>query len=549
MDTIMRGLPFVTTYMDDVLIHSSSEEIHSSHLEQVLHRLQKAGLTLRGNKCQIGLPEVAFLGHVFSGAGVMPDKAKVKTVEEWPTPNTAKEVQQFLGLASYYRRFVSRFADIAAPLHYLTQKDVQFCWTKECNESFQCLKRSLTEAPILAFPHFDLHASPFILQTDASAGGLGAILQQDGHVIAYASRVLNKAECNYSVIQRECLAAVYGMKQFRHYLLGRPFELWTDHEPLKWLANQKLEGMLGRWALALQEYSFTVVYRRGSQNTNADALSRRRETGMATLPTAVTRADMQTPLSDILAAQKQDQVIKLVAQALKLSSHPATIDWRKPSLRRYSQLWAQLLLKDGIVWRHYTPGPTSDAVTVPVLPAALQKEALQQCHDSPQAGHQGAQKTLYRLRRMAYWVNMAQDVECHCRECTVCQQTKPTMPMRVQMTNVPIGRPWQMIAMDILEVPVSSNNNRYLLVVQDYFTKWADARPLPDQTASRITTELVDLFTTYGVPEIVHSDQGRNFESAIFQQVLKAFGVKKTRTTAYHPQGDGMVERFNCTLL
>ena len=160
------------------IIHSSSEEIHSSHLEQVLHRLQKAGLTLRGNKCQIRLPEVAFLGHVFSGAGVKPHNAKVKTVEEWPTPNTAKVVQQFLGLASYYRRFVSRFADIAAPLHHLhvAQKDVQFCWTKECNESFQCLKRSLTEAPILAFPNFDLHASPFILQTDASAGGLGAIL-------------------------------------------------------------------------------------------------------------------------------------------------------------------------------------------------------------------------------------------------------------------------------------------------------------------------------------------------------------------------------------
>ena len=116
------------------------------------------------------------------------------------------------------------------------------------------MKRSLTEAPILA--HFDLHASPFILQTDASAGGLGAILKQDGNVIAYASCVLNKAECNYNVIQRECLAAVYGMKQFTHYLLGRPFELWTDHEPLKWLANQKLEGLLGRWALALQEYSF-----------------------------------------------------------------------------------------------------------------------------------------------------------------------------------------------------------------------------------------------------------------------------------------------------
>ena len=144
---------------------------------------------------------------------------------------------------------MSRFADIAAPLHHLTQKDVQFC-----------LKRSLTEAPILVLPHFDLHARPFILQTDASAGGLSAILQQDGHVIAYASRVLNKAECKHSVIQRECLAAVYVMKQFRHYLLGRPFELWTDHEPLKWLANQKLEEC---WnvgpALALQEWFYSCV--------------------------------------------------------------------------------------------------------------------------------------------------------------------------------------------------------------------------------------------------------------------------------------------------
>ena len=133
------------------------------------------------------------------------------------------------------------------------------------------MQRVYQEAPILVFPHFDLQASHFVLQTDASAGGLGAILQQNGHAIDYASCVLNKAECNYSVIQRECLAAVCGMKQFRHYLLGRPFEHWTNHEPLMWLTNQ---GMLGHWPLALQEYSFTVVYCRGSQNTNADALSR-----------------------------------------------------------------------------------------------------------------------------------------------------------------------------------------------------------------------------------------------------------------------------------
>ncbi|KAL5477567.1 hypothetical protein EMCRGX_G024380 [Ephydatia muelleri] len=144
---------------------------------------------------------------------------------------------------------------------------------------------------------------------------------------------------------------------------------------------------------------------------------------------------------------------------------------------------------------------------------------------------------------------MAQDVERHCRECVTCQKSKLPMPMRSPLTNIPIGRPWQIIVIDILEVPVSTKNSRYLLVIQDYFTKWADARPLPDRTAIRITAKLVKLFCTYGIPEIVHSDQGRNFESSIVQSTLDAFGVQKSHTTPYHPQGDGMVERFNHSLL
>ena len=146
-------------------------------------------------------------------------------------------------------------------------------------------------------------------------------------------------------------------------------------------------------------------------------------------------------------------------------------------------------------------------------------------------------------------MNMAQDMERHCRECVTCQKSKLPMPMRSPLTNIPIGRPWQIIVIDILEVPVSTKNSRYLLVIQDYFTKWADARLLPDRTAIRITAKLVKLFCTYGIPEIVHSDQGRNFESSIVQSTLDAFGVQKSHTTPYHPQGDGMVERFNHSLL
>ena len=528
----------MTTYIDDVLIHSANEEEHKHHLSAIFSRLKTAGLTLRGRKCQIGMPQVTYLGHVFCAAGVTPDETKVKAVMEWPTPSSATEVRQFLDLASYYRKFICHFSDIAAP-HKLTQKDNPFFWTADCEAAFRTLKSKLTSATVLTYPRFDKRASHFVLQTDARAIGLGAILQQDGYVIGYATRVLSKSEANYSVIQRECLALVYGMKQFRHYLLGRPFQLWTDHEPLQWLSGQKMKGLLCRWALALQEYDFRIVYRKASLNTNADALSRRKGPELI----ATTRIDAGLSTVQIHEAQRSDEVLSQLYRALKMSQRcPNGGNWRRPPLRRYNQLWSQLILKDNVVCRQYTPGPTSETITVPVLPKCLHREALLMAHDSSMAGHQGVEKTLDRLRHSGYWFSMLQDVEQHCQQGMTCQKHKPTAPMRAPLVNVPIGKPWQMVAVDILEVPVSPNNNRYLLEIQDYFTKWAEARPLPDQTAARITHKLMEVFTNYGFPDIVHSDQGRNFESTVFHQTLEAFGVHKSRTTAYHPQGDGLVE-------
>lgn len=191
----------------------------------MFQRLRTARLTLRGTKCHIGLSEVTYLGHVFSESGMKPDDTKLKVVRNWPPPTDVTAVRQFLGLASYYRRYIPGFASIAAPLHSLTQKGVSFVWTSECQQSFDALKQKLVKSPVLTYPRFDSRAPQFMLYTDASNVGVGVVLEQEGRVIGFASRTLSKAERNYSVIQREWLAIVYGTKQYRQYLLGRPFVL------------------------------------------------------------------------------------------------------------------------------------------------------------------------------------------------------------------------------------------------------------------------------------------------------------------------------------
>ncbi|KAL5516905.1 hypothetical protein EMCRGX_G002349 [Ephydatia muelleri] len=281
-------------------------------------------------------------------------------------------------------------ADAEFPGH-LTQKDALFQWMQECEESFKRLKACLTKAPVLSYPSFGTEASTMVLQTDASNVGLGAVLEQEQRVIGYTSRALTRAEANYSVIQRECLAIVWAMKQFRHYLLGHTFQLMTDDAPLQWLAAQKMEGLLCRWALAIQKFSFEIVYRKGIANGNADALSRR-EPEIETPHTAMTTVYAGFTPEELKKAQKQNDAIQQLYTALNSQQTPLK-NWKRPPMRRYAQLWSQLEVVDGIACRRYKPGPTFDTIVVPVLPDALHQKAMSLCHDSPTAGHQGTLKT------------------------------------------------------------------------------------------------------------------------------------------------------------
>ena len=280
MDRVLQGLEeYAAAYLDDVVIYSSNWKDHLYHLRQVLERIQDAGLTMKLSKCQFGMAHCIYLGHVVGSGVVKPEETKLEAMREFPRPKTKKEARCFLGLTGYYRRFIPDFASIAAPLSDLTRKNLPstVIWTPACETAFQTLKKQMLSQPILHNPDF---SRAFVLQTDASQRGVGAVLSQtdgDGaeHPVGYFSRKLLNREEHYSTVEKECLAIKLAVEAFRVYLLGRPFVIQTDHHSLEWMERMKENNnRLIRWSLALQPFNFSVRYRKGKDNQNADALSR-----------------------------------------------------------------------------------------------------------------------------------------------------------------------------------------------------------------------------------------------------------------------------------
>ena len=533
----------VDNYVDDCIVFSDNMESHISDLRRVLSSLLAAGFTLRGSKCFFGRNEITHLGFQYSRDGVTPTEERSRAVADWPIPTTKKEVRSFLGLANFCRRFVPKFADIARPLTDLTAIGATFQWQEEQQRAFDSLKQALMSPPALDYPR---QTDTFVLTTDASDTGIGAVLATArGTVVEYASRMLTAAEKKYATIEKECLAIVWAVHKLRHYLIGARFTLETDHKPLEWLQSARISRArsqrLERWSLELRAYEFDVVYRPGATNQHADALSRK--------PISLVALNPPMDIADLAEAQQQDPMLSKVHQQLQNDAPPpVTGEWRKHPLKRYRQLWSQLVLHDAVICRKVQSPTMRESRLLLVVPKSQQKSFLEMAHE--ESGHQGIDRTLARLSEMAYWVGQGRDVVHHCRYCARCQFTKSSENKPAPLLPVIASKPWELVAVDILKVPPSSQGNQYILVVQDYFSKWPFARALPDQKAHRIVQVLKDdVFSLVGPPQKLHSDQGRNFESSILADLCTAFGVKKSHTTPYHPMGDGLVERMNRSLL
>lgn len=602
MDQVLGSLRWdiCLVYLDDIIVFSSNFESHLERLQTVFSRLKEAGLTLKARKCHFFKRQVEYLGHIVSEEGVAPDPAKVEAVQGFPLPSNVKELRRFLGKIGYYRRFIKNFSLVAAPLHHMIQAGVKFHWSDEALEAFQTLKDRMMSSVILAFPRFDL---PFILETDASAIGVGALLSQEVNnverPICFASQKLSKSEQNYSVIQREILAARWALQQFRPYLLGRHFILKTDHNPLVYLRQQKhLKPTLARWALEFEEFTFEFQHRPGKENERADALSRapvreppvdtenshmfldqfqEKKIGARTAenreihpqqehvsgavtsdryrPEIIGFLDFSNPdnLREWVDEQLGDVYLGLLIRMIKNSEQgqalPEYTSIEDDSLKTYLTLWkkGQLILKSGLLYRI-----TEEGLEI-LVPKSKVPHILSSFHNHQTAGHLGVKKTRDRLRNCAYWVGIDTDVADWIRSCTECQlkQRASPIPSAPLQPIQHAERPFQMMAADILSgLPETPSGNKVILVVSDYFTRWIEAFPLPDEKAETIARKLVDeIFLRFGLPEQFHTDQGRQFEGTLMAEICRLLGVRKTATAIYHPQSDGLVERFNRTLL
>jgi hypothetical protein len=591
--------------VDDILVYSRTFREHLKHLTLIFDRLRAAKLTLKPNKCQFALPEVIYLGHKITKFGLEVDPKKTEAVTSFPAPKSASEVRSFLGLCSWYRKFVKGFAEISAPLNKLLHKDQTFQWSEEAQQSFETLKRALVSPPTLTYPDM---SKPFILTCDASGQSLGYILSQRDetnkeHPIAFGGRAVRQNEKHWPITELECLAVLEGIKQYRVYLTSQPFTIFTDHKALTWIKTFKpshSNSRLFRWSLQLQEYEFEIIHRPGKQN-QSDALSRRpypvntclvdnpvepenvdsecqkgrHETIAASFsytkgpvkcelcksPTITSEihtvnvdsgnSDKENP-ENIASLQRDCPDFKQIIEYLETGQLPEQADQAK----RIQNLSREYDMLNGTLVHFYQPRqktPTADNrfITQIAMPKILRNDVLTSYHDSIAGGaHRGLQNTFAAIRLKYYWPRMYQQIHDYIKGCEVCQQAKVSRTDKpAPLHPLPVDEKWSRIHMDFIGPLPKSNGFSHILLITDSFSKWPEAFPLASQEATEVSKVLFrEIFSRYGAPRTIVSDRGRNFMSKLVNALCEIFQVTHHCTSSYHPQTNAECERKNSTI-
>ena len=558
MNDIFRELiaeGVVVVYLDDILIYTETVDRHRQVTRQVLKLLEENQLFLKLDKCEFEKTQVEYLGVIVSHNSVEMDPVKVAGVSEWPVPANRRELQSFLGFTNFYRRFIQDFSHHARPLFDLTKNDVNWHWSSEEQLSFDTLKHLITAAPVLASPD---NSRPFRIEADSSDFATGAVLSQMSpedekwHPVAFLSKSLSPVERNYEIHDKEMLAIIRAMEEWRHFLEGAEhrFEVWTDHKNLEYFRTaKKLNRRQARWSLYLARFDFVLIHRPGKSMGKPDALSRRSDHGTGAADNS--NVTLLTPglfairaLEGLEVFGEERDILRDIRRSVRDEVPEESISKAVKELKAgktRTVKTAEWTLFDGILsfrGKTYVPDYLD-----------LRRRIVSLCHDTRVAGHAGRWKTLELVSRDYWWPQMSRYIGKYVSTCDVCMRTKiirhpPTGELHP--LPVPVG-PWDTISVDfVVELPESTGFDAVMVVV-DSFTKRAHFIPTFTTLSASGTAGLFirHVWKDHGLPRKVVSDRGPQFVAEFSRELYKILGIKIAATTAYHPQGDGQTERLN----
>ena len=522
IDQVLQGLPFCFVYMDDLLIASTSREEHLEHIRTVFQRLEDHGLIISLHKCEFLAPAVNFLGHQVDAAGLHTLPEKVQAIIEYAEPATLRALRRFLGLVNFYRRFIPRCAKIVQPLTDLlagpkTPKNKAIVLSGTARAAFTAVKEAISAATLLTHPQPN---APIALMVDASDFAVGAALNQlvdsTWQPIAFFSKRLQPSETRYSTFSRELLAIYLSIRHFRHYLEGREFIVYTDHKPLTFAlrtASDRLSPREQRQLAYVAEFTTDLQHIQGVDNVVADALSRPSVNAI------------QQPIDFTKFAAAQTNCPELEA----LRTRPDTsLDFKSISLP-------------------FSPVPllcdVSTGTPRPYVPEAFRRPVFDSLHS---ISHPGIKATQRLITARYVWPAISKNVRAWTRCCHECQRSKVHRHTSAPLSKfMPPDARFDHIHIDLVGPLQPSQGFTYLLTCVDRFTRWPEAIPLRDCTAESTAHGLLQWVSRFGTPSVITTDRGRQFESSLFAALLKLLGSSRLRTTAYHPQSNGLVERFH----
>lgn len=544
---------FCKVYLDDIIVYSVNLKEHMSHLRLVFERLRQHNLKVSPEKCVVATPEITYLGHQIRSDTSKPLEKHLLQIQNFPVPTTRRQLQSFLGLCNWVREYIPNIAIVTKPLTRLLSKDVRYKWNQEANSAFIKLKDILSGPLELHRPDF---LRKFILQTDASMLGLSAVLYQMGdngerQIISYSSNTLSPAERRYHINELECLAIVNYIKKYKMYLTDQPFVVRTDNRALLWLNKHKDDKTkFTRWSLLLQEYSFTIEHCPGKENILADFLSRNPQGPIVESDDEEDRMftpNYKYPNEDINVLTNVE-IYNEILQAQKVSKDVQDIirrwillDQQEERSAADDQFYHNFQVLEGVLRKHISPN------YLLVVPKRKVKSLIYHYHDRAEVAHPGREETLRKIAKRYYFNNMTRLVGRYINDCTICKivkarQNQPHAPLR---SHEPQSQ-FEILSVDIIGPLQRTKDaeNRYILLVEDVFSKWIEAKAFP-QVDGRTIVKYMDeeLVPRYGVPKTIISDNAGHFNSAWYTTYCQRNSIEMLYIPAYHQQANPVERR------